>query len=238
MEAWLLPSLIVFVAALSQACTGFGFSILATPLLLFLLPPQTTIQINIILSIVISLYLVPGTRGDIDRSLLRHLMAGSMPGALLGVWVFVQLDTGTLKLAVGWLILLLTALLMLRLRINQSRARDHVAGSLSGLFTTSLGMPGVPLLLYLAGTGIDKAVLRSTTLAYFLFIYPVALAMQLAVGQISTTIWGTALMLLPALALGVFVGKRLFHRINQARFRQLTMLILLATALYLLLGPR
>ncbi len=238
MEALLLPSLIVFLASLLQACTGFGFSIMATPFLLFFFPAQTAIQLNIILSIAISLYMLPGVRHEVDRSLLRRLIIGSIPGGLAGIFIFLHLETGMLKLAVGSIIIALTALLMLRLSMRQTGTRDHAAGTLSGLFTTSLGMPGIPLLLYFAGTRMDKATLRSTTLSYFLFIYTVALVMQFLVGSTSQTIWLTSATLLPALLIGMVAGKLLFKHIDQENFRRLTLLILVVTGLYLLLGPR
>mgnify|MGYP005758040285 CR=1 FL=1 len=52
-------------------------------------------------------------------------------------------------------------------------------GGLSGLFTTSIGMPGPPLLLYFSGTDTQKEKLRETTLTLFLFIYFVSLVIQM-----------------------------------------------------------
>ncbi|MGW6608798.1 TSUP family transporter, partial [Peribacillus butanolivorans] len=49
---------IVLVASILQSSTGFGFSIMATPFLLMLFQPQEAIQINIILSLVISKSLI------------------------------------------------------------------------------------------------------------------------------------------------------------------------------------
>ncbi len=54
----LLFIMIILVASLLQTSTGFGFSILATPFLLLLFEPAEAIQINLILSLVISLALI------------------------------------------------------------------------------------------------------------------------------------------------------------------------------------
>lgn len=235
MDSFVLPSLIVLCASLLQACTGFGFSILATPFLLFFYPAQTAIQLNIILSIAISLFMIPGVRHDVDRVLLVRLIKGSIPGAAAGIGIFLLLNVGLLKLIIGMVVLSLSTLLILRFRINPKRSRDFAAGATSGLFTTSLGMPGVPLLLYFSGTQLDKAALRSTTLSFFLFIYTVALSMQMVFTATNGGIWLTALALIPSLIIGMLLGQILFRHINQETFRYLTLFILLATGAYLLL---
>lgn len=235
MESFLLPSLVVLCASLLQACTGFGFAIMATPFLLFFYPPQTAIQLNIILSIALSLFMIPTVNRDLDRALLTRLIKGSVPGGFAGIGIFLFLDVALLKIVISVVILSLTALLILHFRIGQKNSRDYTAGTLSGLFTTSLGMPGVPLLLYFSGTSMDKTTLRSTTLGYFLFIYTVALAMQMVFASTNDTIWLTALTMLPALVVGMTLGQRLFRHINQEAFRYLTLTILSVTGLYLLL---
>src|SRR6056297_2358529 len=74
----IIANIIVVVAALLQACTGFGFSILATPFLLLIFAPSEAIQINIILSILISAVMLPKIRIDIDFELLKKLILGSI----------------------------------------------------------------------------------------------------------------------------------------------------------------
>ena len=83
-----IANIIVVIAALLQACTGFGFSVLATPFLLLVYPVAEAIQINITLSILISVVMLPKVMGDIDRPLFKRLVLGSMIGAPLGITVY------------------------------------------------------------------------------------------------------------------------------------------------------
>ncbi|WP_096200802.1 sulfite exporter TauE/SafE family protein [Bacillus sp. FJAT-45350] len=234
MESLLLASIIVFFAAVLQACTGFGFSIMATPFLLFVFDPRTAIQINIILSIVISLFMVPRIGKEVDKVLLKRLLIGSVIGSPIGIFVFLYLDVQLLKLIISLLILFLTALLIFKFTTNRTAKKDTIGGGLSGLLTTSIGMPGPPLLLYFTGANIDKAVLRSTTLAFYLFVYVVGLGMQITFGSTSKEIWISSLMLLPVTFAGIFVGQYVFHYINQRVFQLITYIILAITGLYLL----
>src|SRR5699024_12362671 len=92
--------------------------------------------------------------------------------------LYLFLDIELLKMTVGVIILILTVLLILQVTMKQTKKKDYITGGVSGVLTTSTGVPGPPLLLYFSGAGIDKTTLRSTTLAYYLFVYFASLMMQ------------------------------------------------------------
>jgi len=231
----ILFAVIIFVASILQTSTGFGFSILATPFLLLLFRPAQAIQINLILSLVISAALIAKIRKDIDYGILKRLVIGSAAGLPLGIVIFSLIDIGYLKLGVSLIILALTVMLMLKFRINQSRGRDLAVGGLSGSLTTSIGMPGPPLLLYFSGTDTQKAKLRGTTLAFYLFIYSLSLIIQVIVAGTSKTVWVSSGIALPLVFIGLFIGQRLFNVINQRVFQIFTYIILIFTGVYMLI---
>ncbi|WP_010197806.1 sulfite exporter TauE/SafE family protein [Bacillus sp. m3-13] len=227
--------LIILIASVLQTSTGFGFSILATPFLLLLFKPSEAIQINLILSLIISMALIMKIRKDIDFGILGRFVAGSIIGLPIGMTIFLLIDIDRLKLAVSLIILVLTVMLVLKFRIKQSKKRDLLVGGLSGLFTTSIGMPGPPLLLYFSGTNTEKEKLRGTTLAFFLFIYFVSLVIQMIFVGTNKTIWASILWGLPLVFVGLYVGQLLFKWINQRIFRIFTYIILIFTGIYLMI---
>lgn len=225
---------IVLVAALLQACTGFGFSVMATPFLLIVYPATEAIQINIILSILISVAMLPKVAKDIDGVLLKRLVLGSSVGAPVGIFIYLFANPDYLKMAIGVAVLAFTGLILRKHRFPRSPYRDRAVGGLSGLLTSGLGMPGPPLLVYFAGARIVPSVLRATTLGYFLFIYSISLILQISTGPASTgTTIFTALSLTPATAIGIIAGQFLFHRISHALFMGIAYGLLLLTGTYL-----
>lgn len=232
-NAIILLITIVLIASLLQASTGYGFSIIGTPFLLLIYPVHTAIQINIILSIFLSAFMIFHIRKEVDRSLLGKLMIGSVAGLIAGIFIYLHANTQILKISVGGLILFLTILLICKLTIKRSQRMDYTTGGISGLLTTSIGVPGPPLLLYFSGTSMDKVTLRSTTLAYYLFVYSASLAMQIYFGGTNKIIWTHALYALPSLLIGIYLGQALFKWISQETFRKITYVILIFTGLYL-----
>ena len=227
--------IIILIASILQTSTGFGFSILATPFLLLLFKPVEAIQINLILSLLISSALIMKIRKDINFGILKRFVIGSFAGLPIGIILFLSLDLDGLKLGVSILILLLTVLLIFKFRISQSKKTDLFIGGISGSLTTSIGMPGPPILLYFSGTDTKKEVLRSTTLAFYLFIYFVSLILQIIFAGTNSTAWLASLWGIPLVAAGLYIGQLLFGRINQPVFRIFTYAILLFTGSYLLL---
>ncbi|EOP92137.1 hypothetical protein IGM_01750 [Bacillus cereus HuB4-4] len=226
---------IILVASILQASTGFGFSIMATPFLLMLFLPQEAIQINIILSLIISISLIWKIRMDVDFVLLKRFILGSIVGVPLGILIFISVNINTFKLAVSILLLLLTLLLICNVKVRSTQSRDFIVGGLSGLLTTSIGMPGPPLLLYFTGTNTEKEKLRATTLAFYLFIYFISLVTQILFTGTNKTIWESSFYAIPIVFLGLFIGQIMFKWLNQRIFKIFTYILLSCTGMYLLI---
>jgi uncharacterized membrane protein YfcA len=225
---------IILVASVLQTSTGFGFSIMATPFLLMLFLPKEAIQINIILSLIISISLIWKIRKDIDFSIIKRFIVGSIVGVPFGIIIFISMNIIAFKLGVSTLLLALTLLLILNFRVKQTRIRDFIVGGLSGLLTTSIGMPGPPLLLYFTGTDTEKGKLRATTLGFYLFIYFISLITQIIFTGTNKLIWQSSLYAIPIVILGLFVGQIIFKWLNQRIFKIFTYILLSFTGMYLL----
>lgn len=235
-EGVLLLIFIVLIASLLQTSTGYGFSIIGTPFLLLIYPVHTAIQINIILSICLSAFMIFKIRKEVDKTLVLHLIKGSFLGLVFGIFIYLYANIGIIKISVGFLILLLTILLILKVTMKRTKKRDYLSGGISGLLTTSIGVPGPPLLLYFSGANLDKMTLRSTTLAYYLFVYFVSLVMQISFGGTNKTAWLGSLIALPSLFAGIYLGQYLFNWISQETFRVITYIILIFTGGYLVIS--
>ncbi|MCR8851907.1 sulfite exporter TauE/SafE family protein [Lysinibacillus fusiformis] len=224
---------IILTAAILQTSTGFGFSIMATPFLLLLFSPQQAMQLNIILSLVISFSLLWKVKKDIEFALLKKIMIGSIVGAPVGSLLFAIVDVTTFKLLIAVLLIGLTIMLIKNLSIQQTNGRDYGVGFISGMFTTSIGMAGPPLLLYFASTHKKKDTIRATSLAYYIFIYLINLLSQLTIEGTSKTVWLNSLYALPIVLIGLIVGQLLFRKLNQKLFLVFIYVLLVASGIML-----
>ncbi|QQK79389.1 sulfite exporter TauE/SafE family protein [Salicibibacter cibi] len=226
---------IILIASILQTSTGFGFSILATPFLLIIFDPIEAIQINLILSIMISLALLNQIKKDIDIKILKRFVIGSLFGLPIGIMTIMVLDINALQLGISFMILLLTVMLILKFRFKQTQGRDLFVGGLSGSLTSSIGMPGPPIMLYFSGANMKKETLRGTTLAFYLFIYTMSLITQMIAVGTNVDIWFSSSIAVPLVLLGLYLGQLLFKWIHPRLFQTFIYILLLFTAIYLLI---
>jgi len=119
--------------------------------------------------------------------------------------------------------------------VKQTNTNELITGALAGLLTTSLGMPGPPLLIYFAGAKVDKSTLRGTALAYFVFVLPISLLLQFSMYSISKGVWISTLWTLPFAIMGIYLGQWVFTRLKQQLFEKIIYALLFFMGIYLLL---
>lgn len=223
----IVPLLFVAVAAAAalQSATGFGFSLLAAPILFAVLDPQPAVGMLALLGLGVNV-LTLLTEGRRPRPLVREaitLVAWALPGALIGVVILRNLDPVALQLLLtGGILTTLAARHAMTARAgivpvlhDGPRPRPvwsaPVAGLASGALSTSTSTSGPPLLLHLLGRGARPSVVRDTLTVCFLslgLITPIALLVTRTSEAIPDP-W-LAAALVPAMLLGHLLGRRGF----------------------------
>jgi uncharacterized membrane protein YfcA len=108
---------------------------------------------------------------------------------------------------------------------------SSLAGLASGTLATSTGLSGPPVVILFTALGLTKDAFRVSIAAYFVVLNLAGFAILLASGTIGQADVVTTLALTPAALLGTLTGNRLIQRVSAARFRWLTVLMLLLTGL-------
>ncbi|HLH28637.1 MAG TPA: TSUP family transporter, partial [Acidimicrobiales bacterium] len=78
---------IVLLAATLQRTVGFGFALIALPLMAFALPTKTAVVVVILIGAVTSAWLAARLRHDVELPTTRLLAVGTLAGAPVGVAV-------------------------------------------------------------------------------------------------------------------------------------------------------
>jgi uncharacterized membrane protein YfcA len=239
---WAGLAVTIFVAALLQAISGFGFAVLATPLLLLFVEPAEAVQLVIIVTTALSLVVVPGLWRAVAPGLLLRLTLGSLAGLPLGLIAFHHTDPILVRGAVGAIILVFAALLAVsRTRGHRHRAplvmrpgRDLAAGAVSGIAAALVGMAGPPVLIYLLLAAAPPMTARATLLSFFSLAYGATLAAHAATFGFPGPTLLAAVILIPFTFLGGLAGRPLGDRLGAEAFAILAIVLLAAAGLYTL----
>lgn len=218
-----------FAGAFVQAAVGFGFALIAAPIFLSAMQSGAAMQVLVAIHVVQSAMLVPGLWREAPKKLLNPMLVGSLAGFPLGLAIFLALDLDTLKLAVGLVMLVFTALVIARDRSWLSRyfasggppnpAAAASVGASAGALTSVLVMPGPPLILYVAARRLGKLESRALSLTFFAFCYVAVTLLHAVWTGMSAETWAIAGVLSPAVIVATLLGSRLGRWLSEAWFR-------------------
>ena len=224
---------VTLFGGLTSGLAGFGFALVCVPFLLLIYPPQTVVAISILLSLLTGWIVLPGVWREIRLRTVIGLMPWAIAGIGAGVILLRVLDVAQIKL-VASLAVAAFALAMLRGWTPPgagSPLATAVAGTASGTLNAMVGIAGPPVVMLFVARRLEPHAFRTSIVAYFIAIDVAALAILARVGEIGWPETRTALLLLPAAAVGTLIGRKLVSRIEVGLFRRVVLIMVVTTGL-------
>lgn len=228
----IVVAIAIFVASFVQILAGFGFALLAMPIMTLAVPVERAVIVSTLLGILTSTWQFAHLRRDADMGLVRRLVAGAFVGMPLGIWLLVVVSDRALRVALGVAVLVATGLLVRRVSLQHLGASfDYVAGFLSGVLNTSLSTNGPPLVFDLQSRGLPPERFRATLVGVFAFSNIVGIALFLSAGKVTSDGVSAAAAALPAWVLGQASAWPLRRHLHGERFRRLVLGLLFLAGL-------
>lgn len=222
---------VVAIAAVLQAAVGFGFALVAMPLLAAVLGAEQALAVVSLVALVNSGTTAVTARGHAHRPTLGTITVAALAGMPFGVLALEQFPERTMRLAIAASVAVAAVLLSFGVRVRRpGRATNVVSGVLSGALSTSTGTSGPPLVVGLQSQSLPAPVVRSTLAAQFAITGVVSTALLALRGHIKgDDVWLAALCI--PVTIGMWhVGARLFHRFDQRRYDRVVVVLLVAAA--------
>lgn len=208
------------VASSAQAVTGFGFALLAMPLLSLAVGAKDAVAVSSLVGTLGSMLLLARYRHQVRWGLVRPLLAGAVVGMPLGLYLLVVVDERTLKLAIAATVLVFVGVLASGWKLEGTgRVVDLAAGFVSGVLNTSVSTNGPPLVLSLHARNLDPDVFRGTISAVFAASALVGDALFASAGRYNSTVLLYAAVGPFALVVGNVVGRMAGPHLTVRRFR-------------------
>ena len=233
---YVLVALVVGLGAAAQAASGFGFALLAVPLLALLVGAKTAVVTTGVVSLGLQLTMAFRDHSAIRRPTVAAATSAALVGMPLGLFVLDHVDERTLAIVIAATVLGFTVALARGVRVPAGTATDAVAGFASGTLSTSTGTSGPPLVIALHARELSPLAFRATLAAQFLIQGTISVVAFALVGRVTAEVGRLTLAGLPGLALGWLVGQTIFARLDHARFRRLVLVMLALSGLASLIG--
>lgn len=232
-DEMVLVSGVIGFAATVQGLSGFGFNMLAVPMLVLFFPPQVVVPGVILTYIPLGIAHVWQLRKDVDLRLWAMMIGSAALAVPFGALVLRDTDTVTMKRGIGAVLLVLT--LLLQLRPGAPFVRDRLArfggGFVSGFLAASTGVSGPPLVLLGLKQQWPFQAFRATLLAYFLSISIVCLPFQWRLNLVNEGTVFFAGAGIPGIIFGFLVSSWLRKWVDGKRFRWVAIVLVLCGGL-------
>ena len=223
--------IIIALAAGLQSSIGFGFNILAVPILALIDPDLTPIP-TIVMGIPLTFMVWQRERGHADLRGMGWLIAGRFPGSFIGAALLAATTRRFLDGFIAVVVLVAVAIMATGYTVSKKSRNAFLVGVMSGTTGAASAIGGPPLaLLYHRDRG---PVIRST-LALIFFIGQWVNLLALAVnGQLTVRPFQLALVLTPAMFLGYWSSRFFTERMDGEAIRVAVLAVSAAAGLVLL----
>jgi uncharacterized protein len=226
-----------FAGALVAGLSGFAFGLVAASIWLYILTPLQTATLIIAFGLIVQGYSVWKLRRALDWKRLWPFVLGAAVGVPIGVTILTWANHAHVRSGVGAFLVLYSLYALFRPTFTPVKAGgatiDAGVGFLNGVIGGVTGLAGILVTIWCGLRGWPKDVQRTV-------FQPVAVATFVmgalwigAKGAITADIVKLFLIGLPALLAGTWLGLRLFGRLNEAGFRKVVLVLLLASGIAL-----
>ncbi|MDM8193866.1 sulfite exporter TauE/SafE family protein [Pseudomonas koreensis] len=233
---WAVIAVAIALAYIVFGIAGFGTALVAGPMLILFMPLSKIVPLLVLLDFVAAFGNLLPSRREVAKPELLRLLPCMAIGCTLGVIFLLNLKSDLLLLLMG---LFISAYAVYGLWVKARPAQLSAAwavpmGTVGGLFGALFGSGGFLYAIYL-NSRLPKEATRATQSALISCSTVVRLSLFVIAGVYAELpLLMLALCLLPAMALGLWIGRRLTMRLSREAFVRLVTWLVLASGIALI----
>lgn len=220
------------VGAFVQGSAGFGFALVAAPLVAMVAPETLPVAL-LVSGLAVNAMVIARDHTGVHVAGAAWALAGNLPGSVVGAGIVAAVSEGSLDVVVAAIVLTLVAVSLAAPDVLPTARTLFGAGVLSGITGTASSVSGPPVALALQHASGTR--LRGTLAGYFLPSGLVALGALAAVGELEAADVGVGALLVAPTALGFALSSHGARRLEGGRSRTVVLGISGASALALVI---
>ena len=208
---------------------GFGSSVFFVPIANFYFNFQTVLGITALFHVASNLSKIALFKKGIDKKLILYIGLPAVLFVVLGGVISKYLKVTILEMSLGVFLILLSLLFLIKrnLIIKPDKKQAIVGGTLSGFIAGILGTGGAIRGLTMAAFNLEKNVFIATSAVIDFFVDFSRSIVYFFNGYITKEV----LIYIPFLVvigfIGTYIGKQILHKITQANFKKLSLIMIL-----------
>lgn len=225
-----------FLGGLTSGVSGFAMGLVVSGVWLHIITPSQNALLIVLCGLVTQGAGIWRVRHAIDwRAVLPFILGGAF-GVAAGTALLTTVDQAVVRLTMGVLLILYSTYMLARPAISVSHgsaAADAGVGVANGLIGGLTGLGGIAVTIWCQLRGgpkdAQRAIFQPVMFATFVMS---ALSFAVA-GAYTIEVMKLYALALPGMALGLWCGIKLYGKLDDAAFRRVILILLLASGLSL-----
>lgn len=230
----LISSIAIFLGSIVHGIAGFGLAQVSMGIMPLFRSTASAAAIFSIVAVVSNFRVWWSVRDEFDVKDWVKPVIGLVAGLPLGLYVFNQLDEGEVSITIGIVLLIAVVAIIVGKQTDILKeifkGKDYsdgwilplIAGFTAGLLAGAVAIPGPPMILYgtfmvATNTWTGKK-MKATFTAFFGTVMLYRFAAVTFQGNMNLGLFTEALIAIPAMLLGAYVGIKIFEKIPQKVF--------------------
>lgn len=234
----MLLLLIYTVASFTQGLTGFGFGVLATPLIALIFSPCEAVGRNALLGMVNCVYTYYLFRKYVDYKHSLKIFFISFIFIPIGAFFLVSVSETIVFLVMGLMVIFITVQTILQHRSKKMAIVNHKFGivlpMLSGAVAGAFASPGPILAPYMFAKENNVFVAKANLQFIFSLMSIFIIISHIITKTITPTTFRSVLPYVPVVFIFTNVGAKVSHRIKKEVFQKIEYVALLSLGSYLI----
>jgi uncharacterized membrane protein YfcA len=229
----LLVWVAVFLAGIFRGFAGFGSALIIVPALAYIYGPLQAIVIEVLIEIPVSLALVLGSYKRAERAAVLPMLLMFLIFVPLGAYLARSIDPTPMRIAISALVLIMLVVIAQQKRLAAfiTPTGTYLAGAFAGLTQGMAAIAGPVFATAILARGAPADQTRANNVCLAGGLIFLSAASFWAVGIMTRATVAYAILAMPALILGVWVGARLFERLSNWNLRPFMLGFVVITAL-------
>ena len=206
-------ALLLFVSSAVQGVLGFGFAVIASPIIVQI-NPNLVPQLLALLGLPIALRVFFREKDGVDLSKVKPLIIGRLVGGPIGLLLLLNLSEKYLSIAVGVIVLVAGLGSFFGWVINRNNLNSFFAGTFSGIFGMVAAVGGPPVALLYRNTKSQE--FRPSLNSVFSIGILITLSLLVLSGNLYTDHLLLFVLFLPFVLFGVRVSSSIFSKFSDS----------------------
>lgn len=233
-DALLIITLGIFLGFLIQTILGFSGALVALPILLLSISLPEAISYISIFYFLSSIYFIKKEWINIDKKIITKLAFTSIIGLALGIAVLNYGNLLFLKKGLGiFIILYVMYSFFSKRKIKSFPFLEYLLGVLGGFFSGLFSTGGPLFVIIVKNATVDIKTFRATMFGVLGLVSIIRIPMITYSGILKLSHLYHALFILPFFFLAIYLGKKLYLKLNEELLKKCVLIALLLSGLLL-----